>query len=222
MRRCRAKSWRFLGAGMIFVPMALSGCVQNTVPAEKFQKVQRELQACQERSPRLEERIAAQQKTIDNQQSQIAELRGMDPETWQELVYPVKIELARWSGAYDEDGRPGDDGLVLYIQPIDREGHVIKAAGELKITLLDLADPTAPVVIAAYEFDAPTTRGLWYGRMMTQHFTVRCPWPPGGEPRHDRITAQITFTDLLSGAVLTTQRVFEITLPPKLDPADKP
>ncbi len=217
MRRCLAKCGMALWPGCVVVLMASSGCIQNTVPAEKFQKVQRELQICQEKIPRLEEQIAAQQKTIENQQNQMAELRGMGPHAWSALVYPEKIELARWSGAYDEDDRTGDDGLLLYIQPIDRDGHVIKAAGELKITLLDLADPAAPMVIASYEFDVPTTRSLWYGRLMTQHFTVRCPWPPAGEPRNDQITAKVAFTDLLTGVTLTTQRVFSIKLSPKLN-----
>ncbi len=222
MRRRLAKCWRPAGLSVLVVVTASSGCIQNTVPAEKFQKVQRELQVCQEKIPRLEERIAAQQQTIENQQNQIAELRGIGSHTWAGLVYPEKIELARWSGAYDEDDRTGDDGLVLYIQPIDRDGHVIKAAGELKITLLDLAEPTKPVVIASYEFDVPTTRGLWYGRLMTNHFTVRCPWPPAGEPRNDQITAKVAFTDLLTGVTLTTQRVFTIKSAPILDKAGQP
>ncbi|NLX13073.1 MAG: hypothetical protein GXY44_05375 [Phycisphaerales bacterium] len=220
MRRRLANGWRPLWPGVLVALTASSGCIQNTVPAEKFQNVQRELQACQERSPRLEEQIAAQQKTIENLQSRIAELRGMSPDALREMVYPEKIELTRWSGAYNEDERTGDDGLLLYIQPIDRDGHVIKAAGELNITLLDLADPTAPAVIASYKFEASKTRSFWHGRLMTLHYTVRCPWPPGYEPRHDQITAQVSFTDLLTGAVLTTQRTFPITLAPKLDQTD--
>src|SRR5690606_41710476 len=58
-----------------------------------------------------------------------------------ELVIPVKIELERMSGGYDEDGKAGDDGIVLYIQPMDKDGSVLKVAGTIKVTLYDLQNP---------------------------------------------------------------------------------
>jgi hypothetical protein len=190
----------------------LAGC--DTVRTEQFLEVQREAQAAKEQVARLEGQLSDEQKTVRNLQEQMANLRGMSPDMMDQLVVPVKIELEKQSGGYDRDNKPGDDGIVLYVRPVDKDGNVIKVAGSIAVTLLDLTKPSTPVVIASYEFDAPTTRSLWYGRLMTNHFTVRCPWPPSGFPTTSEITARVEFTDLLTGRVLTAQERFDIKPPP--------
>lgn len=192
--------------------LLLSGC--NPVPADKFVAVQKEAQAAREEVSRLENQLADEQKTTRHLQEQLANVRGQDAGTMDALVTPAKIQLASRSGGYNEDGKAGDDGIILYVQPVDKEGDVIKAAGSIKVTLLDLTRPTTPVVVAPYEFDVANTRKLWHGRFMTNHFTIRCPWPPSGPPAGDEVTARIEFHDLLTGRVLTAQEVFKIVKGP--------
>jgi hypothetical protein len=189
----------------------LAGC--DTVPTRQFIEIQRQAQASKEQVAQLESQLSDEQKTIRNLQDQVASVRGMDKDVMGQLIVPVKVQLERQSGGYDLDNKPGDDGIVLYVQPVDKDGSVIKVAGSMAVTLLDLTKPT-PVVISRYEFDVPTTRSLWYGRLMTNHFTVRCPWPPSGPPDTDEVTARVQFTDLLSGRVLTAQQSFKIKRPP--------
>lgn len=216
MRKALHYSTLSLYCGLGVCLLTAGGCISfDTVPAEKFQNTQRALQREQEKNARLEDEIARQQRTIENLQERIGQMRGQDGNFEQDLVYPDKIVLAGMSGGYDRDDKPGDDGIVLYIQPVDGDGDVVKVAGELGVTLLDLHEPTAPVVIASYEFDVPTTRSLWYGKLMTSHWTVRCPWPPTGPPAHDAITVQVTFDDLLTGQRLKLQEVIEVNLPPR-------
>jgi len=185
------------------------------VPAEKFQACQRELQAGQEEVRRLEAQLSAEQETSRTLRAQLAEARGQGQGWLETLVTPVKIELERMSGGYDNDGRTGDDGIVLYVQPIDRDGQVIKSAGTLKVTLLDLANPPERRQIAEYNFDAPTLRAKWYGRLLTHHFTVHCPWPGGQPPAHDEVTAHVVYADTLTGRSMTAQAVYKIKFPPR-------
>jgi len=202
--------------GIVALMLAGAGC--NTVPAEKFQDTQRQLQLAQEKVQSLEKQLADQQQTNRHLQEQVAQQRRLPkPELMDELVTPVRIELANRSGGYDTDGQTGDDGLVLYVRPIDRDGHAIKAAGSIKATVLDPLCPPNRNVVAEYNFDVPTTRKMWYGRLMTQHFTVRCPWPTGQIPIHDELIAHVVFTDLLTGRVLTTEHSYKIKLPPAIE-----
>ena len=71
---------------------------------------------------------------------QTATLRDVKADV-EDLIVPVKIELERFSGSIDTDNKPGDDALLLYVQPVDRDGSIIKAAGSIKVTLFDLANP---------------------------------------------------------------------------------
>lgn len=201
---------------LALLAVAVTGCPGNG----RYAELQRTIDEQQERVRALERELADRDQSIRNLREQVSELRGMDGDPLDLLVAPVKIELARQSGGYDRDGKAGDDGIVLYIQPIDRDGHVIKAAGSIRVVLYDLKKPPDHNLFQEYVFDEETTRSLWYGRMWTHHFTVRCPWPPTGPPEHDEITADVTFTDRLTGQVLRTQQMFRITLPPRPSDAD--
>ncbi len=191
-----------------------AGC--NTVPAEKFQGTQRELQAAREEVRRLQQQLAAEQQATRELQQQLASARGLDEKALAMLPLPERIELDRRSGGYDADGRVGDDGIVLHIRPVDRDQHVVKAAGRLHVALFDLAAPEDRRLIAEYHFDEPTLREKWHGRLMTNHFTVRCPWPAGRLPDHSEVTARVVFTEFLTGRPLVAQEVFRITFPPDL------
>lgn len=201
-------------AAAAMLTAALTGC--QDIPVERYNETQKQLLEAQEKVKTLEAELAAQQQAQRNIEEQLAELRGSDA-ALTDLVYPVKIELERMSGGYDRDGQPGHDGIVLYVQPIDADGNVIKAAGTINVKLFDLAAPADSTLIAEYRFDAKKTRSLWYGRLMTQHFTVHCPWPNGKPPAHSQVTAVVTFTDLLTGKPLTTQNVYEIQFPARRD-----
>src|SRR5687767_12524021 len=129
--------------------MIFTGCAA-TVPVKSFNEVQLKLQQAQEQVKKLEAELAAEQQASKNLQRQVAEVRNIKGDPSEELIVPVKIQLERMSGGFDTDGKVGDDGIVLYIQPIDRQGHVVKAAGTLKVMLYDLAAPSDQNVIAEY------------------------------------------------------------------------
>lgn len=197
--------------------LSVSGCL-DAVSGEKFRDTQRQLQLVREQVTRLESRLTEQQQTIRTLRSQIAQLRGMDDEQMlEQLVVPVRVELASLSGGYDTDGKPGDDGILLFLRPVDRDGHAIKAAGSLEVTIYDLNMPPDHNLVARYSFAPEALRELWYGRLMTHHFSVRCPWPSDYVPAHDKLTAHVVFTDLLTGQELSVQESFTITLPPEPD-----
>ncbi len=200
--------------------LCVTGCTPG-VPAEKFRDVQAKLLLAEEQVKRLESQLADQQETIRNLQAQIVKLRQIKSDSIDDLIVPVKIELERLSGGYDNDGKVGDDGIVLYVQPVDADGHIVKAAGTLDIELFDLQAPSGQQRIAPYQFDAKTTRSKWYGRMWTNHFTVYCPWPPGKPPAHDLVTANVVFTDLLTGRSLKAQAAYKIKFPLQQPQAEK-
>lgn len=197
----------------VALALLLSTAACNTVPGEKFQAVQRDLFASQERVRQLEGELAAQQQTNRDLGRQIANLSRVGDIADDVLIIPERITLASMSGGYDDDGKAGDDGVVVYLQPIDRDQHVVKAAGTIRVRLLDPQNPPDQAVFAEYYFDLQHTRPLWYGRLMTNHFRVWCPWPAGHLPAHNEIIAHVTFTDLLSGKSLTTTGTFTVQFP---------
>lgn len=189
------------------------GCFRDSVSGEDYREAQRERQTAQERIQRLENKLENAQETEESLRDRLARTSGLTEETLAALPLPVKIQLASQSGGYDHDDQPGDDGIVLYIQPVDEDGHVVKAAGKMTVELYDLAAGPDGQKINTCRFDTAELRASWYGRLMTQHFTLRCPWPEGYTPEHREITARASFTELLSGRTMTLQETFEISMP---------
>ena len=151
----------------------------------------------------------ALQEELKGRKAQITRLQALGVRRLDLLNSATRIEIDRLSGGYDQDGRPGDEGVVVYLKPIDAEGDVIKAAGEIEIQLWDLAGTPDELLIGQYVLDARHARKAWYGKLLTKHYTIHCPWRDQA-PRHNEITVRVLFTDYVSGEVLTDQRVCRI------------
>ena len=110
---------------------------------------------------------------------------------------------------------PGDDGVTVYLRPRDADGDVVKAPGRISIQLLDNTNLRTPRVLALKVFDDPEElRKLWHGRFATNHYTLKCPFPPEVElPTSRRVTVSAEFTDYLTGATLTAVKEVSIAFP---------
>ena len=56
---------------------------------------------------------------------QVGVLQRLGTKRLELLNAPVRIEIERMSGGYDDDEVVGDDGVVVYLRPFDSVGDVI-------------------------------------------------------------------------------------------------
>lgn len=157
----------------------------------------------------LQQRVANQQETIESQRQQVTRLQQLGSRRVARLAPMTGIELARLSGGYDANGDATDDGIVLYVQPVDADGDVVKAAGQMTVQLFDLSAPGGPATIRREQYGPDELRRLWSGRFMTDHYTIRLPWPEGYQPPR-QVTALVEFTDNLTGKTFSKQQAFEV------------
>jgi len=164
---------------------------------------------------RLERTVAERDATIASLQQQTITLRGFGPDRKADLFAPVKLEIASQSGGAEYDDKPGDDGVTVYLRPRDADGDVVKVPGRMKVQLVDNTDIGSPRVLGVYAFeDLNEVRKTWHGKFATQHFTLKCPFPPGVElPKSRRVLVSAEFLDLLSGATLTTSKEVSFSVP---------
>ena len=98
------------------------------------------------------------------------------------------------------------------MRPRDADGDVVKVPGRISVQLLDNTELDSPKVIAVCQLDdADGLREAWYGQFGTQHYTLKCPFPPGLKPPR-RVDVKAEFVDYLTGATLTA--VKEVTVSP--------
>lgn len=190
--------------------MLIAGCAPDT----KYVALQRQVQDQREQIRGLEKNIADQRETIKVLRLQLADRTGISQEEMEQLFGLRELIIEGMSGGYDTDRKVGAEGIVLYVQPVDLQGDVVKAPGRIEVSLYDLDNPSDALVFQSYVFETPHLMDeLWYGRMWTYHYTLKCPWPPSGPPAHGKLTAKVVFTHHLTGQRLEAQRVVEFALP---------
>jgi hypothetical protein len=186
-----------LGAALLLA----SGCVN---PGDM--QMRDELGKLRETIRQKENQLVAQRATIDELNQQLRVARSINEDDLKRIYYPQEITIDRLTGGADYDGQPGDDGITVYVRPIDQYGDVIKVAGDVLIQLYDLAVPPGQNLIGEYRVPVDKLGELWHGKLMTGHFTIKCPWP-GSPPAHNEITVRVTFVDYLTNRVVSAQAV---------------
>ena len=197
----------------VVVLMVGGGCEPQT--GQVLQAVQKERDRLAKEKGSLEQTVIQREQDIQRLEEQIEHLRGFGPDWLAALFVVDRLELASLTGGADYDGCSGDDGVTIYLRPIDADGHFLKAAGEIVVDLIDASQPGAPRSLGSYVHNEPSQlRKLWHGGFLTNHYTIKCPWSPGmGPPRQPEVLVQVTFLDFLTGRRFTTSKMVEVQLP---------
>lgn len=208
---CSRVSPRALPVIPVLVGLALlaTGCVDTTV-----MDLRREIGQLNDTIRQKDRELVEQRSTIAELNRQLETARGLSQADMQKLVYPERLVIGSLSGGDDYDSQPGHDGITLYLQPTDKDGDALKVAGSIRVELYDLANPPDQNLLGVIDIPAEKTRELWYGKLMTYHYTVKCPWPGGRRPAHPDITVRATFVDFLTRRVMTAQATFTVKLAP--------
>ncbi len=73
-------------------------------------------------------------------QKQIHTLSSLPEQLKGQNLYSLQnIELGKYTGFFDKDKDGTKEKLIVYIEPIDEQGDVIKAAADVEVELWDLS-----------------------------------------------------------------------------------
>ncbi len=186
------------------------GCLANQ---KQYDQLRSELAESSEALRKLQESTDGLQTVVIDQQKQIRALQQLGDKRLERLFHVERIKLGRYTGGVDLDGAEGDDGIKVYLRTIDQDGSVVKAAGDVKIQLFDLAAKPENNLVGQYNWQAEQISKRWSSGFMTYHFSFECPWPAAA-PGHDQITVRVEFTDYLTGKIFDAQKLCKVRLPP--------
>lgn len=131
-----------------------------------------------------------------------------EPETMQDFEVE-RISLGMLTGAADWDGQPGDDGVIVYLSPLDRSGDTVKRAGDFTFELFDLRQSEHPLVMK-WHIAAGEAAGLWEAFPGCYRFKLS--WQ-GASPPPPEPVLKVTFVTL-SGREFTETKHLRVKLPP--------
>ncbi len=194
----------------------LAGCDNGRT--RELLETRQKLRDAQDRVDALQAQNTQLADQLRDAREQLATLRRLGDNRIENLPTIERIQLGRYTGGIDTDDQPGHDAVRVLLEPIDRDGHAIKSAGEITVQLFDLGGGEGERLIAEKTFPVDEARAHWKSGLGTYRYSLEVPLkiPP---PRKE-ITVRVTFTEYLTGKTFTAQKVVSVELPPSTQPAN--
>ncbi len=109
---------------------------------------------------------------------------------------PLKdITLGNGTGGVDEDGRPGDESLMVAIVPRDGDGSPVKVPGNATITAFEINAQGLKCPIGRWEVSPDQLRRAWKGGLLATGYFVPLQWDKLPGTDRVRIVARFTSND---------------------------
>ena len=191
---------------------ALAGC--ENPQRQRELELERQRDAAQDQTRTLTKQVEKLSAELETQRKQIETLQKLGDKRMENLFVVESIEIGRHSGGVDLDKQPGHDAIQLYLRPKDKDGHLLKAAGDVKIQLYDLAQPEEKNLYAEYTFPVKDIGKYWAGGLLSNQYSFECPFPKDAPPAHPNINIRVEFTDYLTGNTFSEQKLVKVNLPP--------
>jgi outer membrane murein-binding lipoprotein Lpp len=185
----------------------LAGCESNEGPANPLTKQIETLTQDKREMMRQIEQLESKNKVL---QKQINTLHDFTDNVSFKDLYEVKsIKITKYTNLYDKDKDGKKDTLLVYIQPIDQDGDIIKAAGDVNVRLLDLDKDREPVILGKWRLTTTQLRKLWVDALIKTNY--RLTFDVSGKiPDQDKpLTVMVTFTDYLTGKIFEEQKLIK-------------
>ena len=141
---------------------------------------------------------------------QIQVLSGLPEEAKAENLYRLqKIKITRYTNFYDKDKDGQYEKLIVYIQPLDEEGDIVKATGAMDVQLWDLNKEASRALLGQWHITPGQLKKLWFATVITINYRLTFDLADKIENIQEPLTVKVTFTDYLTGKVFKEQKVIK-------------
>jgi len=114
------------------------------------------------------------------------------------------------SGGFDADGRPGDEGVIVVLEPRDRQDRYLAAPGNVSVVLLD---PALDARIARWDFSAAETARMFHDSTFGRGMQLEMTWPDE-PPKNRELHVFVRYTT-------ADGRQLEVDQPIRIEPAGR-
>jgi len=152
------------------------------------------------------------QSGLENEKlkKQIQVLSGLPADAKLKNFYNLqRVKITGYTDFYDKDKDGLKEKLIVYIQPIDQDGDVVKAAGSVDVQLWNLNRPDGNALLGQWRVEPDELRKLWFATLITINYRLTFDVADKIEKLEGPLTVKLTFTDHLSGKVFKEQKVIE-------------
>jgi hypothetical protein len=109
---------------------------------------------------------------------------------------PLKeIVIGRGTGGVDEDGAPGDEGLMVVIVPRDEDGSAVKVPARALVAAWEITPAGLKNPIGSWELNSEQLRRTWKSGLISTGYFVAVPWQTLPSTDRVRVAVRLITTD---------------------------
>lgn len=192
----------------------LAGCGSPNAANIQLRKKNQELEA---KVAELEKQLTATRASVAAMESRATTVPILPQAQLDRLFTAHSLRIEKATSQSDLDVRsPGDEGLRVYVAPIDQYDQPIKAAGSFVVDAYDLSNST-PTLLGHWEFGQDQVPQYFQSALMFYSYALPCPWQ--ALPKQGQVTVHVTFRDGLTGREFSAERVVKVAPPAATLPA---
>jgi len=192
----------------VFCLYLIAGC--GNANSQKSPLVE-QIGSLTEQKKQLENQLEQSRTENEQLKKQMHVLAGLPEQIKGENLYRLqKIEIGKYTGFFDKDDDGTKEKLIVYIQPLDEEGDIIKATGAVDVQLWDLDSSEADqALLGQWHVEPGELKKLWFATMVTINYRLTFDIAEKVKSFDEPLTVKVTFTDYLSGKVFKEQKVIK-------------
>jgi outer membrane murein-binding lipoprotein Lpp len=184
---------------------SLAGCQK-----EKTENASSQIEKLKTQNSDLAVRLQQSQKESEQLKKQIQALRNFGENFKPEDIYNLqKINITRYTNLYDNDDDGKKETLLVYIQPMDEYGDVVKATGLVEVQLWDLDRKEGQPLLGQWRVSPAELKKLWFATLITVNYRLSFSIAALVEKFDHSLTVKVKFTDYLSGKTFEEQKVIK-------------
>jgi len=186
--------------------MGLCGCGGG----EQEAILRKELGALRLENQELASNLAEAEGEAGRLEKQVKTLEELGPKVRAEGLYKLEaVRINRYTGLFDKDEDGKREKLIVYVQPVDSTGDMIKAAGEVDVQLWDLNREAGEALLGEWHVSAEELKELWFDTLLNRNYRLTFDIDEKNAEYERPLTVKVNFTDYLSGKTFSEQRTIE-------------
>jgi hypothetical protein len=188
---------------------ALAGCKSCEVVEDQLRSRENDLREAREELLRTHAYNEALQRELKS--IRLSNSAHVSPEL-AALTYGVKsITLGRQTGGYNGDDHPGDEALQVVLEPLDPDGHAIKAPGTVQVEALEVTSEGLKRPLSSWQVSPDELRRTWRSGLLSTGYFIILPWKVYPSVEKLRVVVHLTAED---GRVFEADRDVTVHLVP--------
>ncbi len=185
----------------------LFGCDQAANQRISLREQVRQLNA---QNTELQSELADMQGENERLSRQVNVLSALGGDVRAEKLNRVKqIKIGKYTNFYDKDDDGTKEKLIVYVQPVDEAGDVIKAAGAVDVQLWDLNKDDGEARLGQWTIGPDELKELWFATMLTINYRFVFDVSTIVQQFTEPLTVKVAFTEYLTGRTFTEQKVIK-------------